>query len=68
MSRKEGGEGLIYIEDCSELAMRRLKVYNHSTDERLIQTASGNKINGLEATSILKTKKKRRLEVRRSVF
>ena len=27
--RKEGGRGLISIEDCNELAIRGLKVYDH---------------------------------------
>ena len=39
ISRKEGGRGLISIEDCAELAIRGLKVYVHGSDERLIQAA-----------------------------
>ena len=34
--RKEGGRGLISIEDCAELAIRGLEVYVHGSDERLI--------------------------------
>ena len=45
--RKEGGRGLISIEDCVELAIRGLKVYIHESEERLIQAARGDKIDGL---------------------
>ena len=62
--RKEGGRGLISIEDCVELAIRGLEGYVHASEERLIQAASGDKIDGLEAASASKrsTKKVRRLE------
>ena len=61
--RKEGGRGLISIEDCVELAIRGLEVCVHGSEERLIQAARGDKINGLEAASILKrSKKEKRLE------
>ena len=60
---KEGGRGLISIEDCVELAIRCLEVYLHDSEERLIQAARGDKINGLEAASVLKrSKKEKRLE------
>ena len=60
--RKEGGRGLISIEDCVELA-RGLVVYVHESEERLIQAARGDKIDGLEAPSVLKkSKKEKRLE------
>ena len=63
ISRKEGGRGLISIEDCVELAIRGLEVYVHRSKERLIQAARGDKINGLEAVSLLKrSKKEKRLE------
>ena len=39
--RKEGGRGLISIEDCVELAKRGLEVYVHGSEERLIQAARG---------------------------
>ena len=52
--RKEGGRGLISIEDCVELAIKGLEVYVHWSEERLIQAAGGDKIDGLEAASILK--------------
>ena len=60
--RKEGGRGLISIEDFAELAIRRLEVYVHGSEERLIQVAR-DKIDGLEATSVLKrSKEEKRLE------
>ena len=61
--RKEGGRGLISIEDCAELAIRVLEVYVHGCEERLIQAARRDKIDGLEAASVLKRlKKEKRLE------
>ena len=54
---------MISIEDCVELAIRGLKVYVYGSEERLIQAASGDKIGGLEAASVLKrSKKEKRLE------
>ena len=61
--RKEGGRGLISIKDCVELAIRGLEVYVHGCEERLIQAARGDKIDRLEAASVLKrSKKEKRLE------
>ena len=61
--RKEGGRGLISIEDCVELAIRGLEVYVHGSEERLIQAARADKIDGLEAVTVLKrSKKEKRLE------
>ena len=61
--RKEGGRGLISIEDCVELAITILEVQVHGSEERLIQAARGDKIDGLEAASVWKrSKKKKRLE------
>ena len=39
--RKDGGRGLISIEDCVELAVRCLKVFVHGSEERLLQAARG---------------------------
>ena len=62
LPRKEGGRGLISIKDCVELAIRGLEVYVHGSEERLIQAAR-DKIDGLEAASVLKkSKKEKRLE------
>ena len=59
----EGGGGLIFIEDCVELGIRYLEVYVHGSEEKLIQAARGDKIDGLEAASVLKrSKKEKRLE------
>ena len=55
--RKEGGRGLISIKDCVELAIRGLEVYVHGCEETLIQAARGDKIDGLEAASVLKRSK-----------
>ena len=61
--RKEGGGDLISIEDCVELPIRGLEVYVHGSEGRLIQAARGDKIDGLEAASVLKrSKKEKRLE------
>ena len=61
--RKEGGRGLISIEDCVELAIRGLEVYVHGSQERLIQAARVDKIDGLEAARVLKrSRKEKRLE------
>ena len=61
--RKEGERGLISIEDCVELAISGLEVYGDGSEERLIQAARGDKIDGSESVSVLKrSKKEKRLE------
>ena len=61
--RKEGRRGLISIEYCVELAIRGLEVYVNGSEERLIQAARGDKIDGLEAAKVSKRlKKEKRLE------
>ena len=61
--RKEGARGLISIKNCVELAIKGLEVYIHGSDERLIQAARGDKIDGSEAAGVLKrSKKEKRLE------
>ena len=57
--RKEGGRGLISIEDCVELAIRGLELHVHGSEERLIQAARGDKIDGLQAASVLKRSKRK---------
>ena len=49
------------IEDCVELAIRGLEVYVHGSEERLIQAARGDKIDGLEAANVLKRSKKEKI-------
>ena len=50
-------------EDCVELAIRGLHVYVHGSEERLIQAPREDKIDRLEATSVLKrSKREKRLE------
>ena len=58
LPRKEGGRGLISTEDYVELAIKGLEVYVHGSEERLIQAARGDKIDGLEVASVLKRSKK----------
>ena len=61
--RKEGGTGLVSIEDCAELAIRGLEVYVHGSEERLMQATKGDKRDGLEAASVLKrSKQEKRLQ------
>ena len=60
---KKGGGGLISIEDCVESAIRGLEEYVHGSEEKLIQTARADKIDGLEAASVLNiSKEEKRLE------
>ena len=61
--RKEGRRGLISVEDCVELEISGFEVYVHGSEERLIQAARGDKIDDLEAVSVLKrSKKEKRLK------
>ena len=51
------------IEDFVELAISGLEVHVQGSEERLIQAARGDKIDGLKAASVLKrSKKEKRLE------
>ena len=59
--RKEEERGLISIEDCIELAIRGLDVSVHRSEERLIQDARADKIDGLEAASVLRRSKKEKI-------
>ena len=56
--RKDGGRGLIAIEDCADLEVRGLGVYVHGSEERLIQAARRDKVDGIEAASVMKKAKK----------
>ena len=49
---------MIAIEDCVELADRSLEVYVHGNEERLIQAARVDRLNDLEAASVMKKAKK----------
>ena len=55
---------MISIEDCVEIAIRGSEEsVVHGSEERLMQAARGDKMDGLEALSVLKrSKKKKRLE------
>ena len=54
MPRKESEKCFISIEDCVELAIRGLEMYVYGSEERLIQAVRGDKVDGLEAASVLK--------------
>ena len=61
--RKKRGRGLISIEDYFELAITGVEVYVRESEERLIQAARGDKIDGLETASALeRSQKGKRLE------
>ena len=63
ITRKDGGRGLIAIEDCAELAVRGLEVYVYGSEERLLQAARGDREDDLEAASVLKkVEKEKRLQ------
>ena len=47
----------IYLE-MMDLAVRGLEVYIHGTEERLLQAARGDRVDGVVAASILKKVKK----------
>ena len=55
-------KGLISNQDCVELAIIILDVFVGGSDERLLEDARDDKINGLEPTSVMKKKKERRLQ------
>ena len=55
IGRKEEGRGMISTEDCVELAIRSLEVYVHGSE-----ATRGDKIDGLEAASVLKRSKKKK--------
>ena len=52
---------MISIQDCVELAIKGLEVYIHRSEERLIQAARGDKLDGLEVASVLKISKKEKI-------
>ena len=61
--RKDGGRCFIATEDCAELAVRGWEVYVHGSKERPIEAARRDKLDGLEAASVLKkAKKEKRLQ------
>ena len=56
--KKDGGSGLIAIEDCAELAVRGLRFYVHESEERLTHAARAERVDCLEAGNVLKEAKK----------
>ena len=59
--RKDGERGLIAIEVCVELVVRGLEVYVHESEERLLQAAKEDRVDGLEVPSVLKKAKKEKI-------
>ena len=58
---KEAEKGLISIENCGKVVLKGLEINVDRSNDRLIQAATDDKIvDGLQATTILKTKKERR--------
>ena len=57
--RKDGGRDLIPIKDFVELVVGGLEVYVHGSEEKLIQGASGDKLDCSETASVLKKWRKR---------
>ena len=54
---------MIAIEDCVDLAGRRLVVNINGSEERLLQVTRGDRVNGLEKARVLKkAKKEKRLQ------
>ena len=45
---------MIFIEDCVELVIRGLEVYIHESEKKMIKAARREKMDGLEAVSVLK--------------
>ena len=61
--KKDGGRRLIATEDCVELAAKGFERYAHGSEERLLQAAWGDRVDSLEAASVLKkSKKEKRLQ------
>ena len=58
LPRKDAGRGLIVVEDCVELAVRGLEVYDHESEERLLQAGRRDRVGDLESASVLKKEKK----------
>ena len=52
---------MISTQDCVESKIRRLEVYVHESEERLIQAARGDKVDGLEAASVFKIKQREKI-------
>ena len=55
--RKQGGRGLIGIEDCVELAILGLKNYVNGSQDKLIEGARGSEIIEQESTETMKRKR-----------
>ena len=56
--KKYEGRGFIAIEDCVKLAVRGLEMCVRGSEKGLLQGASGGRVDGVEAASVLKKEKK----------
>ena len=63
--RKDGGRGLIAIEDCVELAVKGLEVSVDGSEERLLQAAKGDRVEGFKAAFRKKRRKRRDCKIGR---
>ena len=60
---------MIAIEDCVQMAVRGLEVYVHGSEERMLQAAREDRVDGLEAASVLKKTKRNDCKiVRRKLY
>ena len=60
---------MIAIEDCVQMAVRGLEVYVHGSEERMLQAAREDRVDGLEAASVLKKAKRNDCKiVRRKLY
>ena len=55
---------MVATEDCLELAVRGLGVYVYGSEERLLEAARGDRVDGLEAASVLKKVKKEKRQTK----
>ena len=62
LPRKEGGRGLISIEDCVDIAELSLKEYVMRTKEKMISAARGNITKEVESAKVYKKRRKEERE------
>lgn len=66
---QEAEKGLISLENCGKVVLKGLEINIDRSNERLIQAATDDRIvDGLQATTILKTKKERSCRIGRDRF
>ena len=62
LTRKEGGRGLISIEDCVDIAELSLKEYVMKSEEKLISAARGNLTEEVESAKAYKKGERKKEE------